>query len=78
MSCRCVDQKVMRPFHFAPARAAHSLPSKLQFTSHTHIHCGEYRNSIDEAGGKANERKSIFLVQPWFVVKLVIVVRFTE
>lgn len=60
LSCRCVDQKVMRPFHFAPARAAHSLPTKLQFTSHTHIHCGEYRNSIDEAGGKANERKRIF------------------
>lgn len=29
-SCRCVDQKVMRPFHFAPARATRLLAHSAQ------------------------------------------------
>lgn len=38
LSCRCVDQKVMRPFHFAPARAENSLSQASCSLLHTHTY----------------------------------------
>lgn len=79
LSCRCVDQKVMRPFHFAPARAENSLSQASCSLLHTHTYIVvSIVTRLTKPAEKLMSEKVFFLVQPWFLVKLVIVVRFTE